>query len=49
MQSVFIKLAFRIGDNSIIVINSLVTKDVGPFSVVGGVPSKLMRYRKLNA
>jgi acetyltransferase-like isoleucine patch superfamily enzyme len=36
-----------IGKNSIIAAGSVVNKDVLPFSIVGGVPAKLIRMRKL--
>ena len=36
----------RIGSGSIIAANSVVTKDVLPFSIVGGVPAKLIKSRK---
>lgn len=35
----------RIGKGSIIGANSLVNKDVPPFSIMGGVPAKLLRSR----
>ena len=35
----------RVGDNSIVGTNSVVTKDVAANSVVGGVPAKVMRMR----
>lgn len=35
----------RIGRGSIVGANSVVTKDVAPFSIVGGVPAKLLKYR----
>jgi galactoside O-acetyltransferase len=35
----------RIGDHSIIAAGAVVTKDVEPFSIVGGVPAKLIRKR----
>jgi acetyltransferase-like isoleucine patch superfamily enzyme len=35
----------RVGDNSIIGTNSVVTKDVAANAVVGGVPAKLLRMR----
>ena len=36
----------RIGEGSIIAAGSVVTKDVEPYSVVGGNPAKIIRYRK---
>ena len=35
----------RIGEGSIIGANSFVNKDVPPFSIVGGVPAKLIKFR----
>lgn len=35
----------RIGDGAIIASNAVVTKDVLPYSIVGGNPAKLIRYR----
>jgi acetyltransferase-like isoleucine patch superfamily enzyme len=35
-----------VGKNSIIAAGSVVSKDVLPFSIVGGVPAKLIRMRK---
>src|SRR5690606_12842951 len=34
-----------IGDGAIVAARSMVTKDVPPYAIVGGVPSKLIRYR----
>lgn len=34
-----------IGDGSVIGANAVVTKDVEPYAIVGGVPAKLIRYR----
>jgi acetyltransferase-like isoleucine patch superfamily enzyme len=34
-----------VGDGSVIAANSVVTKNVIPYSVVGGVPAKLIKYR----
>lgn len=36
----------RIGRNSIIAAGSIVNKDVQPYAIVGGVPAKVIRYRK---
>lgn len=35
----------QIGDGAIIASNAVVTKDVRPYSIVGGNPAKLIRYR----
>ena len=34
-----------IGEGAIIAANSVVTKDVAPYSVVAGSPAKLVKYR----
>ncbi|HBC9253837.1 TPA: CatB-related O-acetyltransferase [Proteus mirabilis] len=34
-----------IGEGAIIVANSVVTKDVAPYSIVGGIPAKHVKYR----
>lgn len=34
-----------IGDGAIIAAHALVTKDVPPYAIVGGVPAKILRYR----
>lgn len=36
----------QIGDGSILVAGSVVTKNVEPYSVVGGNPARIIRYRK---
>ena len=36
----------RIGSGSIVAAGAVVTKDVAPWSIVGGVPAKLIRMRK---
>ncbi|NOU72973.1 chloramphenicol acetyltransferase [Paenibacillus sp. LMG 31458] len=35
----------NVGDGAIIATNAVVTKDVPPYSIVGGNPAKLIRYR----
>ena len=35
-----------IGDGCIVAANSVVTKDIPPFSIAGGVPAKVLRSRK---
>jgi len=44
-DNVMIKGGIEIGDGAIIAMGSVVTKDVQPFSIVGGVPARLIRYR----
>lgn len=34
-----------VGDGAIITNNSVVTKDVPPYAIVGGVPAKIIKYR----
>ena len=40
-----IKTGVTIGNGAIIAAGSVVTRDIAPFSVVGGVPAKLIRMR----
>lgn len=40
-----VKTGVKIGDGAIVAAGSVVTKDVEPYAIVGGVPAKLIRYR----
>lgn len=40
-----IKAGITIGDGAVVGACSLVTKDVPPYAIVGGVPAKIIRYR----
>ena len=44
-SNVLIKGGVRIGNGAVIAMGAVVTKDVPPFSIVGGVPAKVLRYR----
>lgn len=43
--NVIITAGVTIGDGSIAAAGSVITKDIAPFSIVGGVPAKLIRIR----
>ncbi len=43
--NVIVKSGVTIGDGSIIAAGAVVTKDVAPFSVIGGVPAKHIKLR----
>ena len=42
---VLIRGGVRIGNGAIVAMGSVVTKDVPPYAIVGGVPAKVIRYR----
>lgn len=44
-QNVFIVGGVTIHDGAVILAGAVVTKDVPPFSIVGGVPAKIIKYR----
>lgn len=44
-ESAIILSGVTIGDGVVIGANALVTKDVEPYSIVGGNPAKIIRYR----
>jgi maltose O-acetyltransferase len=46
--NVFINPGITIGLNSIVGANSVVTKNVQPYSIVGGVPAKIIKYKSIN-
>ena len=45
-QNVTVMPGVHIGDGAIIAANSVVTKDVPPYSVVGGIPAKILHINK---
>lgn len=44
-HGVTIKTGITVGDGAVIGSGSVVTKDVPPYSVVAGVPARVLRYR----
>lgn len=44
-SNVFIKAGVKIGDGAVCAAGAVVTKDVPPYAIVGGVPAKVIRYR----
>ena len=44
-KNVLIKGGITIGDGAVIAMGSVVTKDVPPYAIVGGVPAKVIKYR----
>lgn len=44
-QNVLLRGGIKIGDGAIVAMGSVVTKDVPPYAIVGGVPAKVIKYR----
>lgn len=44
-QNVSLKSGITVGDGAVIAANALVTKNVPPYAIVGGVPAKIIKYR----
>lgn len=42
---VLIRGGVKIGDGAVVAMGSVVTKDVPPYAIVGGVPAKVLKYR----
>lgn len=44
-ENVFIAGGVKIADGAVVLAGSVVTKDVPPYAIVGGVPAKVIKYR----
>ena len=44
-ENVLLLAGVRVGDGAVIATGAIVTKDVPPYAMVGGVPAKVLRMR----
>ena len=44
-QNVFIVGGTRINDGAVVLAGAVVTKDIPPYAIAGGVPAKIIKYR----
>lgn len=44
-ENVLIKGGVKIGDGAVLAMGAVVTKDVPPYAIVGGIPAKIIKYR----
>lgn len=44
-ENVFFVGGLKISDGAVVLAGAVVTKDVPPYAIVGGVPAKILRYR----
>lgn len=44
-QGAFLVGGISIGDGAVVLAGSVVTKDVPPYAIIGGVPAKVIKYR----
>lgn len=44
-ENVFIVGGVTIGDGAVVLAGAVVTKDVPPYAIIGGVPAKIIKYR----
>lgn len=44
-ENAFLVGGIKIGDGAVVLARAVVTKDVPPYAIVGGIPAKILRYR----